>query len=415
MTARRADHTLTPFQCPMCQCRNIKRRDLTNSWQDQLFESMVIRATLDAFWARAPGTLSGHVSEIRFQIKYGKAMGIQTLVPLGPWPLGEDFGMQEAISLECRSLEKGTRGREVVTYATARKARSMYTNLWACSPLSGADISFSSGKQRYFATRCPSQSQWFEHFSKGFRIRTGVMTRQDRAYTMDVVHKMIQLFEEDWESCDGEPEMLWISAVTFFLTSCLGGMRGFEVVWTDLGALLYEIAKLEEEEDTSGIGWPIVGRFKAEGGGIGGHIIPIAGMTSSGINFFKWAQRFAYACRKAKRVVGWAFVNSKGKRAEASDYRDIIFEKLQLIQETRPDLIDPMIDVYDSYGIQRSGRRFFDTECKLRGVPKEDIEDQCRWIKDRKAKGVPVPRDMVDCYAEYRHLREALLRCSRAL
>ena len=28
MSARNGDHTLTPFQCPQCQCRNIKRRNL---------------------------------------------------------------------------------------------------------------------------------------------------------------------------------------------------------------------------------------------------------------------------------------------------------------------------------------------------------------------------------------------------
>ena len=72
------------------------------------------------------------------------------------------------------------------------------------------------------------------------------MTRQDRAYTMDIVHEKMRLFEEDWEACDGKPTLKWILTVMFFLTSCLGGMRGFEVVWTDLGALLYEIARLEE-------------------------------------------------------------------------------------------------------------------------------------------------------------------------
>ena len=122
---------------------------------------MVIRATLDAFWSCAPGTLSGHISEIKFQIKYGRAEVIQTLIPLGPWPLCEDLGMQEAISLECQLLEKGTRGRDVVTYLTDHKARSMHTNLWTASPLSGGDITFSlSGKSRLFATRSPSQSQW---------------------------------------------------------------------------------------------------------------------------------------------------------------------------------------------------------------------------------------------------------------
>ena len=68
MCVRGGDHTLTAFQCPLCQCRNIKLRDLTDSWQDQLFTCQVMRATIDAFWARAAGTLAGHKKEIRFQI-----------------------------------------------------------------------------------------------------------------------------------------------------------------------------------------------------------------------------------------------------------------------------------------------------------------------------------------------------------
>jgi hypothetical protein len=414
-SARNGDHTLTPFQCPLCHCRNIKRRDLRDSWADELFQCQVIRATIDSFWARTPGTLDGHLSEIRFQLRYGKALGISNLPRLGPWPLGDHQGMLEAITLECRAMEKGTRGRQTVTYSTVRKARTVYTNLWTASPASGADICFSSTKQRYFATRCPSQSQWFEHFTKGLRIRTGVLTRQDRAYTMDVVHEVLRMFENEWEELDGDPPLLWISAVTFFLASCLGGMRGFEVVWTDLAALIHDMRRLEEDDDDSGIGWPIVGRFKAEGGGVGGHVIPIAGVTSSGIEFYKWVQRFVHCLKRANRTEGWAFARPDGSRAKASDYRNLIFDKLVIIQETMPSLIDPILDVYDSYGIQRSGRRFFDTECKLRGVKKEDIEDQCRWIRDRTARGVPVPRDMVDCYTEYRHMRQALLRCSRAL
>ena len=81
----------------------------------------------------------------------------------------------------------------------------------------------------------------------------------------------------------------------------------------------------------------------------------------------------------------------------------------------RPDLVDPSVEVYEAYGIQRSGRRFFDTECQIAGVSKSDIEAQCRWIQDRAAKGIPVPKDMVACYSDYRHMRPVLLRPSQAL
>jgi hypothetical protein len=54
-----------------------------------------------------------------------------------------------------------------------------------------------------------------------------------------------------------------VCACMFLLESCLGGMRGFEVVWTDLAALRYDVAYCEAVEDESAIFWPIVGRFKA--------------------------------------------------------------------------------------------------------------------------------------------------------
>ena len=128
MKARGGDHTLTAFQCPLCQCRNIKRRNLNDLWKDKMFECQVIRATLDAFWSRASGTLDGHKTEIRFQIKYGNLVGVDPMPRLGPWPLGADLGMKHAIMMECRSYEKGTHGREQIS-PTERQGRQEQSTL----------------------------------------------------------------------------------------------------------------------------------------------------------------------------------------------------------------------------------------------------------------------------------------------
>ena len=37
-----------------------------------------------------------------------------------------------------------------------------------------------------------------------------------------------------------------VCAAMFLLVSCLGGMRGYEVVWTDLGALRYDLQYCED-------------------------------------------------------------------------------------------------------------------------------------------------------------------------
>lgn len=413
--ARPGDHTLCAFQCSECHSRNIRRRSLGNGIQDQAFDCQVIRATLDTFWSRAVGTVKNHLTEVRFQIRYGKALGYDPYPPLGPYPLGEDLGMKQAIGMETRATEKGKVSGSTVKHSTARKARGSHTNIWEASPVSGGDVTFSSQKRRYHATRCPTESKWFESFSLGFKIRIGDVTTQDRAYTAGVLAELLKMYEEEWHESSENMPLKDISAAMFLLVTCLGGMRGFEAVWTDLAGLRYDVCYMEDSEDYTGVGWPIVGRFKAEGGGTGCHVIPIAGTTKSGIRFFEWSQRFIRRLADGGHTTGWAFRREDGSRAVAADYRDNIFGKLESVQATRPDLIDPTLDVYDSYGVQRSGRRFFDTECQNQKVSEADIKAQCRWATERASGGRTVHRSMVSCYAEYRDMKPTLLRPSLAL
>jgi hypothetical protein len=157
------------------------------------------------------------------------------------------------------------------------------------------------------------------------------MSRQDRAYSLELIHELLTRFEFEWERQqeEGDIDMLWLSAVMFLLVSCFGGMRGYEVVWTDLAALLHDISRCENEEDYTGVGWPLVGRFKMEGGGAGGHVIPKAGTTKSGVEFFKWAQRFCFSLVTSGRTSGWAFARMNGDQPKASDYRNVIFSELE--------------------------------------------------------------------------------------
>lgn len=99
--------------------------------------------------------------------------------------------MDQAITLECRAHEKGTRGQKFVPHKTSCKAGTVYTNLWAASPWSGVDLSFVSKNQKFWATLYPTQKVFFEHFAQGFRICTGIMTQQDRAYSLELVHEML--------------------------------------------------------------------------------------------------------------------------------------------------------------------------------------------------------------------------------
>ena len=383
--------------------------------QDEAFEAVVIRATLDAFWSHSSKTVSGHVSEVNFMARYAHALGVDPFPSLGPFALGQHLGMKEAMMVVMRSMEQG-RKNATVQFGTARQARSTLTILWEASPDAGSDIviSAASVKGRFIATTAPAKGRWYQYFTAGIRIRMGDKVSQDRAYTIQVLHALVEMYEKEWEELSWAMPIQSLCAVMFLLVSCLGGMRGYEVMWTDLVALCYDLCYCEDLEDESAVSWPVVGRFKARGDITNCYMIPIAGTTRSGIQFFRWTKRFVLRLSQEGITEGWAFRRLDMTRAIAANYRDNIFNKLATIQQTT-NLIDPDCKVWEDYGLQRSGRCFFTSECANQGVDPHDVELQCRWSSDRASGDHTVQRSMIHTYAEVRNMKDSLVRPSKAL
>ncbi len=240
--------------------------------------------------------------------RYGRMFQYPPMPVLGPWPLYNHLGMDAAVMVLMRSKEKG-RGGGTVKYGTARKSRATLTVLWESLPSGGNDMTLSAGsvKGRFVATRCPSEGQWYQHFETGICARMGDMVTQDRAYTIELLLAFIEMYKEEWQTYYLRMPLVSVCTCMFLLVSCLGGMQGFEVVWTDLAALKYDIAHCESAEDDSAVSWPIIGHFKGRHGILDCYMIPIAGTTSSGIQFFTWTQQFLRRLGREGFEDGWAF------------------------------------------------------------------------------------------------------------
>ena len=405
------------FSAPECQSQNIRNKSLTpGAAEDEAFASACIRATLDAFWSRSTYTVASHVSQARFIEKYARMLEIARPFPkLGPYPMYCHGGMKEAILLIMRTMEPGREPGTRVKFGTARKVRSVITGIWKSSPEAGADITLSTGGKggRYYATCNPAEGHWYQQFSLGCSARIGDLVRQDRAYTIGVLLKLLDMYEAEYQDLENEMSPESMDACLFLLLTCLGGMRGYEAVWTDLSALIYDLEYCENSDDYTAIAWPIVGRFKCHHGKAGCYMIPIAGTTNSGIRFFEWTRRFVMHLNARGTHEGWAFQRKDGTRALASDYRQNIFTKLENIQQTTT-LIDPDVMIWDEYGVQRSGRRFFATHCTNMGVPPHLIELQARWQTDRANGERSVQRTMLHTYSEVRNMKETLIKPSLA-
>jgi hypothetical protein len=194
---------------------------------------------------------------------YGRMFQYPPMPVLGPWPLYNHLSMDTAVMVLMRSMEKG-RGGGTVKYGTARKSRATLTVLWESLPSGGNDMTLSAGsvKGQFVATWCPSEGRWYQHFETGICARMGDVVTQDRAYTIELLLALIEIYKEEWQTYYLHMPLVSVCVCIFLLVSCLGGMRGFEVVWTDLSALKYDIAHCESAEDDLAVSWPIIGRFK---------------------------------------------------------------------------------------------------------------------------------------------------------
>ncbi len=116
--------------------------------------------------------------------------------------------------------------RPCSTYGTARQSRKCLSVLWQFSPDAGGDITLTSGaiKGRYVATLCPSEGKWYQRFESGINARIGDIVSQDRAYSLDILLALLEMYEQEWEQHGYGLSMNPMYLVMLLLITCLGGM-----------------------------------------------------------------------------------------------------------------------------------------------------------------------------------------------
>ena len=113
-------------------------------------------------------------------------------------------------------------------------------------------LSSGSIRGHYVATLCPSEGRWYQRFETGINTRMGDVVSQDRAYTLEILHALLEMYELEWQEHGYSVPMVPIHSVMFLLVTCFRGMRGYEAVWIDLGALRYDTAYCLTQKKGSG-------------------------------------------------------------------------------------------------------------------------------------------------------------------
>lgn len=407
---------MTPFQCDWCLFRLLTGRPATQDRKDEFLLCLIRRCNLDAFWGRETNTVDANRRHLNQLIQlWSVQIGVEPNLPvIGPFPTRDVFGVSVAIAMLVKSLQPG-KYQAHSQFETMRKLRAAYYNLYHATA-EGSDSMTTLGRDsaKAFLSTCPTQSLWFEKFSKGCLRRMGQEVRQDLAMSIKVILALLSLLEKEWidsEACHREV----LSFVGAFCCIAYGGsFRGHEVFLTDLfGLTKYADLSLEEDR-VKYIIVPLLGRFKNEDGEKY-HLTPLAYVTNSGINIGTWVKRLVATKRLHGQTHGPAFSDRHGKILSSQWLEMQILDRLHIIQTSNRELIPHELNVYEEYGISRSFRRGATTQARNVKVSENDIDVMNRWRSTEHAKGRKPRLKMQDHYSDIRQMVPTLLRFSQAL
>ena len=156
LEARPGDHLLCPFECEMCGFRRIRGLcpQEGNTKDGELLDFMR-RANLDAFWSRESGTIAANLRSFMEQTKLGERHEFDMFDCPGPFGPHYDSGIRAALSVLYKSQQPG-RHEEKVKFSTARKARSVHSNLYKASAHGGGShLVMRSDKKSSFLSSSP--------------------------------------------------------------------------------------------------------------------------------------------------------------------------------------------------------------------------------------------------------------------
>jgi hypothetical protein len=409
---------MVPFQCDLCHFRNIQHRnpDPLKFAKDALALACIRRANLDSLWSRESSTVSRNASQARTMEDLGEALGFESVGPrMGPFPLTDTFGMKIACVTLMKSLAPG-KWEATVQYATARRMRSVFSNMFHASYHGESMSVMAYETQKMFMTPCPTYGYWYQRFNLGLHKRMGDVVRSDFAITSDIVRALLDVLNEEWEDSIDWKARSKIAEMAFVIVAgyCCG-LRGEEIVKIDLfaGLLQYlEVGKLNTE--CPHVIVPLIGRIKGETGERY-HMMVLARETKTGIQAGLWADRVAEVNKERKRSRGPVFINKKGLRAKVGDFESQFLERMVNLKVSRPFLFEPGVDISESYSLFRSLRRGSTSQAVKNRVPQDIIELNNRWRKFDRARGMKPSLGMKDHYTEIKMILEALWQYSWAM
>ncbi|KAL7549158.1 hypothetical protein ACHAWF_014052, partial [Thalassiosira exigua] len=240
--------------------------------------------------------------------------------------------------------------------------------------------------------------------------RMGSQSRANRASTIEVMVKLLELIEIDALAEDdvAAANELW-KLGAYVTVSLASSLRGNEAFMMDLAGMWMHIDKgregvapakvdkntvLSEQEclNLPHVALCLFGKTKGETV-FDHHIINVANETQSGLRPRFYVEKLLDVCKSEGRTSGPAFADPSGRLARSLEY-DVGFRGYMAKVQQETQLIPKDWDVWEVYGINRTMRKTAQTRLKRAGFGITFQNVFNRWRDVERAGGRRVRRPM---------------------
>ncbi|KAL7565120.1 hypothetical protein ACA910_005126 [Epithemia clementina (nom. ined.)] len=247
------------------------------------------------------------------------------------------------------------------------------------------------GKRSTFITNSPTNSLWFKRFMDGCHECMGDVKIQDTALSIDVLLGLQEMCQQGWTH--HQANLNETERFELVLTGCLitckfsSGLRGQELGHIRLrDSILLTTQGLRHPRKPHVVS-ALEGRFKGQVARQK-HKIPLVLQSKSRIANKTWLIRLFLQYKRVGVTMGPLFREKPTSLnpASARDLDYVFHHSLLRLQEEKPDLIPPSVDVINQYSTRRSLRRGSTTQARNKKVPREVIELNNRWRTEDNAR-----------------------------
>ncbi len=379
------------------------------------------------FWSKEPSTVGGTLSGYRWTRRNALALGVMPIIiPQGPYPISDDYGMTSAICILYQSQRQGRNSQSYSQYDSIRKLRSAVSVGFNNSPYgivtdgSQPQTAFITNRgSRFSELSSPANSGFMSYFMLGLRKRMGRLVNQNMAISVDLLEEILQYYDHELEDPDLDPGRVRtiIVCAAAFVILFGGALRGNEVLYLERSELVKRRKDGKSDDPTlEHVVIPLMGRFKGESG-TRNFMMVLATQTNSGIEIGKWVDLLSALLEMEGKSAtsGPALCHEDGSLFNSACLNAELHDVLLEIQQVRSDLIPSEMDVKTKYSVNRSFRRGATTRAREAGVSDGTIAINNRWRQVERNGGNIPNLPMLELYTEISQTLVSQLRFSQSL